>query len=142
MKGSYVLLVRLAGKKRIGIGKLGEIEFGPGYYAYVGSAMNGLDKRVSRHLGSRKKLFWHIDYLLQYADVVEVFQVASPERLECRIARKLAENYHPIPGFGCSDCRCGSHFFYSCDRDVLKDSILDALKSRKTHGFKNIFVTI
>jgi len=42
MKGSYILLIKLDEDKDIQIGKLGNISFKKGYYAYVGSALNGL----------------------------------------------------------------------------------------------------
>lgn len=127
MKGSYVLLIRLGKGKRIRIGRLGTLNFRPGFYAYVGSALNGLEARVARHLGSRKRLFWHIDYLLEEAEIEEVFRIESGERLECAISKALSERMESVAGFGSSDCRCRSHLFYSGDKGFMKNRILDAM---------------
>ncbi|MBN2330662.1 MAG: GIY-YIG nuclease family protein [Candidatus Aenigmarchaeota archaeon] len=127
MKGSYVLLIKLGKAKGIRIGRLGTLPFRPGFYAYVGSALNGLEARIARHLGSRKRLFWHIDYLLQEAEVAEVFRIESGERLECSISKSLSQRLEPVPGFGSSDCGCGSHLFYSGEKGFIKNRILDAM---------------
>jgi Uri superfamily endonuclease len=130
MKGSYVLLIEVENPLKIRIGKKGSVRFAKGFYAYVGSAMNGLEKRIQRHMGSGKRLFWHIDYLLEKADVIEVFQIESSERLECIIAKKLSEGFREMPGFGCSDCRCESHLFYSADRNKLSEAVTVSLRDR------------
>ena len=64
MKGVYVLIVSVGKDIRVNIGALGSIFFERGLYAYVGSAQNGLERRVQRHRRKAKKKFWHIDYLL------------------------------------------------------------------------------
>ena len=128
-KGSYVLLIRLESPRRIMVGKLGSIDFDEGYYAYVGSALNNLEKRIERHTGSRKKTHWHVDYLLEKADVAGVFMVESPLRVECKIADKLASVFDSIKGFGCSDCRCGSHLFCCKDKETLEKAVRDSLKN-------------
>jgi Uri superfamily endonuclease len=130
MKGSYVLLIEVDKVKRIKIGRLGNKEFRPGFYAYVGSAMSGLEGRIKRHLSSIKKVFWHIDYLLKDAEVVEVFQLESDKRIECEIAVRLSKRLPGIRGFGCSDCRCPSHLFFSAGRQELEKYILDAMKKQ------------
>ena len=50
MKGSYVLVLKLEEDKRLTIGRLGTFEFPAGLYLYCGSALNGLEARVRRHL--------------------------------------------------------------------------------------------
>ena len=40
------------------------MSFKKGCYGYMGSALNGLEQRVRRHLSTQKKLHWHVDYLL------------------------------------------------------------------------------
>ena len=112
MKGSYVLLIELKQDKKISVGKLGNIFFYKGYYAYVGSALNGLEQRINRHLRSEKKMHWHIDYLLKNAEIVDVFYKESSERQECKISKKLDKDFLSIPNFGSSDCKCKSHLFY------------------------------
>ena len=127
MKGSYVLLVKNDRLHTITVGKMGSIEFGSGFYAYVGSAMNNLEKRILRHCSPKKKLFWHIDYLLEKTEVVKVFHVESSRKTECALAEKLSDRLQSIPKFGCSDCRCGSHLFYHEDGNILKGVILESI---------------
>ena len=127
--GTYALLLKLDKQEKITVGKLGTFDFPVGYYLYVGSALGpgGLRARLARHrrgskssLQSRssrtgKKLHWHIDYLLQRAQLIEVWSVASEERLECRwgeVASRLAGAQVPVQGFGSSDCRCPAHLIY------------------------------
>ena len=64
MKGVYVLLVSVCRQIIVDIGKLGAVTFRKGFYAYVGSDQNNLEKRIARHLRRNKRIFWHIDYLL------------------------------------------------------------------------------
>jgi Uri superfamily endonuclease len=113
MKGSYILVIELKENKTLQIGKLGKIFFKKGFYLYVGSALNGLEKRVQRHLKKDKKIHWHIDYLLRYAKIISVYYQESNKKEECIIAKKLANKLSSIPGFGCSDCKCDSHLFYN-----------------------------
>ncbi len=99
----------------IRVGRKGEQEFPPGFYVYVGSAMNNLEKRVARHMSKSKKMRWHIDYLLQHAGLEGVKMMESNKRIECEISRaveSLADRV-PMEGFGSSDCRqCRSHLYY------------------------------
>lgn len=95
------------------IGKLGEIKFDKGDYIYVGSAQNGIEKRIERHLKKRKKEFWHIDYLLINRDAVinKVYCKKGKKEEECKTAEELSKHGKPIAKFGCSDCDCKSHLF-------------------------------
>ena len=66
MKGCYCLIIHVKKYSKIRIGaKLGYLEFKRGIYVYVGSAMNSLESRLNRHLSSKKKMHWHVDYLLK-----------------------------------------------------------------------------
>lgn len=100
-----------------------------GAYVYVGSALNGLEGRVGRHLGARKRLFWHIDYLLQLGKVRKVVLGETGTRLECAAARCLARILIAVPGFGCSDCRCGSHLFWSEEIGGLEQRVVGGVWS-------------
>ncbi|MFN4133687.1 MAG: DUF123 domain-containing protein, partial [Candidatus Hadarchaeales archaeon] len=71
--GVYVLLIQVPYSLATKVGEIGNIEFEEGYYAYVGSGMSGVDKRVGRHLRKEKKIYWHIDYLLLHSRPVDVF---------------------------------------------------------------------
>ena len=119
MGGIYVLLIELADDSEIRIGMLGKIKFKKGFYAYVGSALNGLDKRVERPFRKEKKIYWHIDYLLRYAKIVNIFYKEDNLKEECTIAKKLEKKLLLIPGFGCSDCRCKSHLFYGSFMEIM-----------------------
>ncbi len=113
MKGTYVLLIELLKGQKIRIGKLGTMEFRNGYYAYVGSAFNGLEHRISRHLKDNKKLFWHIDFLLQQGTICEIYYKPSTKKEECEIAKNLADEFSSLKNFGSSDCKCNSHLFFN-----------------------------
>ncbi|WP_456332428.1 GIY-YIG nuclease family protein [Fervidibacter sacchari] len=114
-KGVYQLHLRLDKPKRIRVGKLGVFTFPAGRYIYTGSAMNGLDGRLRRHLRNRKKLHWHIDYLLRHARIESIFVLETDERVECQLnslTLSLPNAKVVVKGFGCSDCRCPSHLVY------------------------------
>jgi Uri superfamily endonuclease len=134
VKGNYILLLELAESQTITVGKAGTTGFSRGYYAYVGSAMNGLEGRVKRHLRKEKKRHWHIDYLLDKAVVRDVITCPAERKIECDVARILERLYSPVPGFGASDCRCGSHLFYSSGE--MKGEIEAALAAAGVRGEK------
>ncbi|HUK39709.1 MAG TPA: GIY-YIG nuclease family protein [Candidatus Acidoferrales bacterium] len=117
--GCYSLVIDLKQRKKIRIGKLGEIEFQPGHYVYTGSAMAGLRPRLLRHLSNRKKLRWHIDYFLQdqQARVKKIFLYPAAPGQECRQNQRIGA----LRGaqfvrrkFGASDCKsgCASHLIF------------------------------
>lgn len=113
--GTYALVMVLEVEDRLRIGKLGIRNFPPGYYVYTGSALNGLPGRLRRHLRAKKRLHWHIDYLLREAVVAQIWYALGPDRLECKwnaILQNLPGAKPSIPGFGSSDCQCSSHLTY------------------------------
>ena len=114
MKGIYFLIISISKGSTVKIGALGSILFEKGSYVYVGSAMNGLENRINRHLREEKKMHWHIDYLLasENAKIARVFvKETSDKKEECRIAGKIAKIGTPVQDFGCGDCRCTTHLF-------------------------------
>jgi len=114
-KGTYALLIALGKETPIAVGRLGLFTFPPGYYTYVGSAQGGLYPRVKRHLKGEKRRRWHIDYLLDFAQVVEVWYAPGGESQECfwcQIAHNMPKGEILAKGFGSSDCRCPSHLIY------------------------------
>jgi Uri superfamily endonuclease len=127
MKGTYILLIKLGRDADLGIGSLGKIKFRKGFYAYVGSGMNSLEKRIGRHTKRRKKKFWHIDYFLGFgnASIKRVVSWKSSDKHECRAAGKLAARFENVTRFGCSDCACGSHLFYSEKFGTLEKAVLE-----------------
>ena len=134
MKGSYILLMHLDQDKNIQVGKLGKLFFKKGYYAYVGSAMNGIEQRVQRHLRSSKKTHWHIDYLLRHAEIKNVYYKESTQKEECLTADKFKQKLKDIPGFGCSDCKCNSHLFHASYKDIYNTVENLQMKNYKKRG--------
>jgi sugar fermentation stimulation protein A len=112
--GTYCLIVKLGKSCAIQVGKLGRGFFPEGYYVYVGSALNGLKKRLARHLSPQKKKHWHIDYLLEYAGMIGTRKIHSIERRECALSEEVGSICHSIPmvGFGSSDCGCTTHLYF------------------------------
>ncbi|MCX6651977.1 MAG: GIY-YIG nuclease family protein [Methanomassiliicoccales archaeon] len=110
--GAYVLLVHLRRGQSIRVGSLGEHHFPRGTYAYVGSAMGGLEGRLRRHLSPRKKVHWHIDHLASKGDIVGAFVVPSIRKEECLLNEQISRlpgSRAVVEGFGSSDCDCQSH---------------------------------
>jgi len=118
MKGSYILVMKLEKDKTIQVGKHGKIYFKNGFYIYVGSALNGLEQRINRHLKTNKKKHWHIDYLLDFAEIIGILYKESEIKTECEISSKLEKKLESIFGFGSSDCRCKSHLFYGSYKKI------------------------
>lgn len=125
-KGTYTLVLYLEHPATITVGKLGKLTFPAGYYIYIGSALGpgGLEARLARHGRRGKKLRWHIDYLLELAQLVEVWSSTATDKLECRwaqAAQKLPGSEIPAPGFGSSDCSCPSHLFHLARRPAYEE---------------------
>ena len=96
--GTYVLILKVNDNIL-----LRHWEIKKGFFAYVGSAKNGLSKRLSRHLKKEKKLFWHIDYLLDKKEV-EIYKIyISKREIEKAVAKIFERLYYPILGFGNGD---------------------------------------
>jgi Uri superfamily endonuclease len=124
-KGSYLLFMTFPQPMTTDVGSLGTLRVGKGEYCYAGSAMNGLDQRIGRHLAKEKKVRWHIDRLTTAADAAEAF--VSFDKSECALAA-IAEECGCAPmfkGFGSSDCGCRTHLFLVDERskqELLKRS--------------------
>ncbi len=122
-RGVYTLVIRVEAPMEFRAGRLGKTRLEPGFYLYTGSGLGkgalGLRGRVKRHLGARKRTFWHIDYLLGQPQASVAAVVASPSlnKEECRVNRALMGALRaeaPVKGFGSSDCRsgCPAHLLY------------------------------
>ena len=114
-KGIYQLLIYLPKGASIAIGKKGKFRFPKGYYIYTGSARNGLEKRVERHLKKNKRHFWHIDYFLDFASIKTVFLFTNGKFDECALNLKMLEKPKAkiiMPKFGSSDCGCPAHLIF------------------------------
>ena len=119
--GTYGLIFYRPEDGLIEVGKLGQFEFPAGFYLYVGSALGpgGLAGRLGRHLSEDKRNHWHVDYLSELAEPVEIWTTTGEERLEhtwAAVAGKLPGANAPVAGFGASDCRCPAHLFHFGER--------------------------
>lgn len=110
MRGSYFLVILLENDKVIRT-KAREFPLKAGYYVYVGSAMNSLEKRVERHFREDKKLHWHIDYLLREAKLLRAYLIPSEERLEEKLSLEVSKFGEPVEGFGAGDVRVNTNLY-------------------------------
>lgn len=135
--GTYALLLRYLRKKKIIVGKLGELNLRKGRYIYVGSAFGpgGVFARVNRHCRILKSCHWHIDYLRPAVEIVDVWYSHDPKKREHQwadILMKIPGVEIPVKGFGSSDCGCRAHLFFfksaiplGMFRKRVKDAIPD-----------------
>jgi Uri superfamily endonuclease len=132
--GTYVLLLWLDAPCDLAVGSIGPVHLAAGYYLYVGSALGGLGGRLRRYIDGPKRIHWHIDYLLQAAQIVEIWYHLGPERLECVWVDRLGAEGSlatPVMRFGSSDCLCPTHLMYARlrpTRDLLGDSSVQVLR--------------
>ena len=91
--------------------------------------MNYLESRLKRHLSSKKKLHWHIDYLLKKATVNDIIFNESERKIECDLSQYISSKTYGIEGFGCSDCNCKSHLYYFKNRNEAIECVKDAYDS-------------
>lgn len=142
MKGVYVLILKLDLESDIQIGKLGNLHFRTGFYAYTGSALGtGGFKRIERHFnvstGKNSTRKWHIDYLLSKSKMVNAILLPTEDAIECKLASGLRNitGVSIIPGFGCTDCICESHLIYA--ENELKNMIIDVCNNT---GIKPVII--
>ena len=131
MKGCYCLIIHVKRKSEIKIGtKLGSVEFKKGIYVYVGSAMNSLESRLKRHLSEKKKLHWHIDYILKDGNskILDIIYNTG-KKVECDISQYIHSKAEGVKDFGCSDCDCNSHLYYFKNRKEAIECVKNAYDS-------------
>lgn len=116
--GLYLVVMELEEAATLEIGALGTFDFEPGFYTYIGSAQQGLAKRMRRHKRKRKRKHWHIDYFRNAASSVSTFAIRGVSD-ESALADDVARlgTRHP-PGFGASDCDDGGHLVYTPEDPV------------------------
>lgn len=99
------------------------MDFRPGWYAYIGSAMGrtstSLHHRLRRHFGptNQKQMHWHVDYLLAspQSTLFGAVILPSSKNIECQIVSLLLSIGVQSWGsrFGASDCStCPSHLLF------------------------------
>ncbi len=135
-KGAYVLVLYSSSNKSVQIGRLGKMKLKPGWYIYTGSAFGsgGLAARLKRHLSKQKKIYWHIDYLLQHIKLREIWFTDHFEKLELewvKILSLLSGNNIPMKNFGSSDSKLDSHLFYFENRpSITKFRLLTGMRKK------------
>jgi Uri superfamily endonuclease len=121
--GTYALVLGLSEPAELQIGRLGRIRFDAPYYLYFGSAFGpgGLQARIKHHLKPVRRAHWHIDFLRQAVEVLDVWYTSDNTRLECSWANTALANRDTsrVQGFGSSDCRCQSHLLAAKSRPNL-----------------------
>jgi Uri superfamily endonuclease len=115
--GTYALILCSDSAARVRIGRLGVLAATRRYYVYMGSAFGpgGLAARLAHHRRPPTRPHWHIDHLRPHARLVEIWFTndAQPrEHLWADLIGAMRSVTIPLPGFGCSDCRCYSHLFH------------------------------
>ncbi len=111
MRGAYLLIIEI-GRDTVVRTKAREFHLRPGYYVYVGSAMNSLEGRVRRHMSGNKKLHWHVDYLLERSKLLEAILIPSDERIEERLSEAVSRLGEAVEGFGASDLGVSSNLYH------------------------------
>ncbi len=136
-----MLILKLDQELDIQIGKLGNLHFRKGFYAYTGSALGrGGFKRVERHFnvstGINPTRKWHIDYFLCKSRIIHTILLPTEDAIECEVARNIRKisGISIISGFGCTDCMCETHLIYS--KDELKSAVINACNNIR----KNIII--
>lgn len=142
--GIYILNLKLKNSIDLSVGKLGEIHFREGHYYYIGSALGpGGFKRVTRHfdLASGKNMTrkWHIDHLLPHSEVICAILLPTGQALECKAAGTFMDFSIPIPDFGCSDCKCHTHLFFT-EKDIMNEITNTANKLMGKTGNESIII--
>jgi Uri superfamily endonuclease len=116
-RGTYLLWCVSTARRRVRVGRLGWLRLDKGSYLYAGSALGpgGLRSRIDHHLRPALRLHWHVDYLRRHTRLAGVFFRTGDTRLEhdwASLLGTLPGASSPLPGFGSSDCTCGSHLFH------------------------------
>ncbi|ASJ04946.1 GIY-YIG nuclease family protein [Thermococcus barossii] len=127
MRGTYFLVIYLPKESEITT-KGRRFRLRGGYYVYVGSAMNSLEKRIARHFRRDKKLHWHIDFLLKEGELLRAYMIPSEERLEERLSVEVSKYGEPVKGFGAGDVRVETNLYrFDEEPDVILTRILRGL---------------
>jgi Uri superfamily endonuclease len=126
LRGGYLLLIHLKYPLEVKT-RSKKFQLSSGWYVYVGSAMNTLLGRLHHHEGRKRKPFWHIDFLLQEADLRYAFLLPWNQPLESLISSRISGR--PIPGFGASDVREDSHLFWYSEEYAALSDVFETIHS-------------
>ncbi len=139
--GVYILVIRVTNDICV-VTKAKTFNIRRGLYAYVGSALSGLRRRLTRYLRKPTRKHWHIDYLLEKASLLSVLYSLTENREvrpELELSRELEvlPLFEPVPGFGCSDLREVRSNLYRYKYEDY-DSLLETLREVMTRLFGNV----
>ncbi len=125
--GIYVLIFHLSEDVTVTVGRMGDVDFQSGWYAYVGSGKSGVETRVRRHLRTHDRRHWHLDYLMHLGKPATAIIGHTEESLECPLAQHLGTSFQVLPRFGSSDCRCSGHLFHSPEQSPLEEAAVQGM---------------
>ena len=138
MKGVYVLIIEIPQNITIDVGAMKDKDFSKGQWVYIGSAQGtastNLENRLKRHFSKKKKIHWHIDYLLDNQVILkDAILTYTNEKKECQLVQTLIRTLNfewGPPGFGASDCKskCAAHLLVYSKNTGLMQSICNAFK--------------
>jgi Uri superfamily endonuclease len=110
MKGAYIFVLTLDSFVELQLSRT-RWELNPGTYAYIGSGMGSLEKRVERHFSVNKRVRWHIDYLTCYGKPLFAILIPSKEKIEEKISLAFQSYFRCVEGFGASDLKVKSNLY-------------------------------
>ena len=116
---------------------MGEASFKNGDYIYIGSAKGCLEARLQRHLRKNKRIFWHIDYLLENkkAKILQIWTI--DRKMEYQTAEVFCQdptNEIIKKGFGSSDCKCLTHLFFVKNKKQIESILKEIGFSKRTES--------
>jgi len=141
LEATYILVIKVSKDLKIRVGRLGEVFFKYGDYIYIGSAEGCLEARLQRYLKKEKRIFWHIDYLLENQKV-KILQIWTiDKKVECQTAEVFYQD--PITeiikkGFASSDCKCLTHLFFIKDKKKTEKTLKE-LGFSVYYSFQNLY---
>ncbi len=103
-----------------------------GLYAYIGSALKSLNKRIKRHTAKSKKTHWHIDKLTVNENVKVLGALTCTTTLKglepCIASNLESMGYSGPPRFGSTDDRRAlTHLFHVKDDCTIDEAIIKLL---------------
>jgi len=129
VKGAYIFVLTLDTPVELNLGR-NRWELNPSTYAYIGSGMGNLEKRVERHFSANKRLRWHIDYLTCYGKPLFAILIPSKERMEEKISLTFQSHFRCVEGFGASDLKVKSNLYIIDDFQKFSE-VVNYFLSRK-----------
>jgi|SRR5665648_39972 len=140
-EATYILVINISEDLKIRVGRLGGVSFKKGDYIYIGSTRGCLETRLQRHLRKEKRIFWHIDYLLENQKV-KILQIWTiDKKVECQTAEVFYQD--PITeiikkGFASSDCKCLTHLFFIKDKKKTEKTLKE-IGFSVYYSFQNLY---